>query len=159
MKYCHSKRLKPALTLGRNPVKIGRNPMRIRRLSAVLATSLAVCGLGLGLAACGSDGSTKTPTHAAVREYVNVPDVEAAAKEVEATFVPLLQEIPGFVGYYVIAPEGDDSPQLISVSLFTSADAAEASNKVALDWVADHPEVFPPASSRNAGRVVVAAAG
>ena len=37
---------------------------------------------------------------------MNVPDVEAAAKEVEASFVPLLQEIPGFVGYYFIAPGG-----------------------------------------------------
>lgn len=131
--------------------------MKISWFKAVLATSLAVCGLGLGLASCGSDESTKTPTYAAVREYVNVPDVEAAAKEVEASFVPLLQEIPGFVGYYFIAPEGDDSSKLISVSLFTSADSAEASNQVALDWVADHPDLLPPASSRSAGSVVVAA--
>lgn len=131
--------------------------MKISRFKTVLSTSLAVCGLGLGLASCGSDGSTETPTYAAVREYVNVPDVEAAAKEVEASFVPLMQEIPGFVGYYFIAPEGDDSNTLISVSLFTSTDSAEASNQVALDWVADHPDLLPPASSRNAGRVVVAA--
>jgi hypothetical protein len=133
--------------------------MKIRRLTAVVAISLAVCGLGLGLAACGSDGSTETPTYAAVREYVNVPDVDAAAKEVEASFVPLLQEIPGFVGYYFIAPEGDDSTKMISVSLFTSADSAAASNQVALDWVAENPDVLPPASSRDAGTVVVAAAG
>ena len=54
------------------------------------------------------------------------------AKRVQDSFVPLLRELPGFRGYYLL----DGGPDvLISVRVFDSADEALASNEIAATWI------------------------
>jgi heme-degrading monooxygenase HmoA len=50
----------------------------------------------------------------------------------EKAFVPLVRQIRGFKGYYLL----DGGPDvLITISVFDSADQAPASNEKAADWV------------------------
>jgi hypothetical protein len=53
-------------------------------------------------------------------------------RRVQDSFVPLLRELPGFRGYYLL----DGGPDvLISIRMFDSADEALASNEVAATWI------------------------
>jgi heme-degrading monooxygenase HmoA len=61
------------------------------------------------------------------------------AKRVQDGFVPLMQEIKGFKGYYLI----DGGPDvLITISMFDSADEALVSNERARDWVRNNMMEF-----------------
>ena len=54
------------------------------------------------------------------------------AQRVRDSFVPLMREMAGFRGYYLL----DGGPdELIAISLFDNADEALASNEKAADWV------------------------
>jgi hypothetical protein len=54
------------------------------------------------------------------------------AQRVEDGFVPLVRQIQGFRGYYLL----DGGPDvLITISMFDSADEALASNETAAGWV------------------------
>ncbi len=54
------------------------------------------------------------------------------ARRVQDGFVPLMRQIQGFKGYYLL----DGGPDvLITISMFDSADEALASNAKAADWV------------------------
>jgi hypothetical protein len=68
-----------------------------------------------------------------IRKYqVRRGTVEELARRVQDSFVPLLRQMPGFRGYYLL----DGGPDvLITISMFDSADAALASNVSASDWV------------------------
>jgi hypothetical protein len=51
---------------------------------------------------------------------------------VQEGFVPLLRQMPGFRGYYLL----DGGPDvLITISMFDGVDEAVASNVAAADWV------------------------
>jgi hypothetical protein len=54
------------------------------------------------------------------------------AKRVQADFVPLMRELEGFTGYYLL-DGGQDV--LATISMFDSADAALMSNAKAAEWV------------------------
>jgi heme-degrading monooxygenase HmoA len=54
------------------------------------------------------------------------------AQRVQTGFVPLLRDLEGFQGYYLL-DGGEDV--LITISMFDSADAALVSNAKAADWV------------------------
>src|SRR5690349_11219974 len=54
------------------------------------------------------------------------------SRAVRGGFVPLLQELPGFRGYYLLEGGPD---VLIRVRVFDSADAALASNEIAATWI------------------------
>jgi heme-degrading monooxygenase HmoA len=72
----------------------------------------------------------------AVRKY-QVKRGAAAdwAKRVRTGFAPLMREMEGFRGYYLL----DGGPDvLIAISMFDSADAALASNEKAAAWVRNH---------------------
>jgi heme-degrading monooxygenase HmoA len=80
--------------------------------------------------------------------------VDEIARRVRDSFVPLLRELPGFRGYYLL----DGGPDvLISIRVFDSADEAFASNETAANWMRNNileftrgmPEVM-------AGNVLVA---
>ena len=72
----------------------------------------------------------------AVRKYrVRRGSTAEWARRVETGFVPLMREMEGFRGYYLV-DGGQDA--LITVSMFDSADAALASNTKAADWVRDN---------------------
>ena len=54
------------------------------------------------------------------------------ARRVREGFVPIMREMEGFRGYYLL----DGGPDvLITISMFDSADAALVSNEKAADWV------------------------
>jgi hypothetical protein len=81
---------------------------------------------------------------ASIRKYrVKRGVVEEFARRVQAGFVPLMREIPGFKGYYLLdgGPDllnGGSEDLLITISMFDSADEALASNTIAADWVRDN---------------------
>jgi heme-degrading monooxygenase HmoA len=58
--------------------------------------------------------------------------VEELAERVREGFVPLVRQMRGFKGYYLL----DGGPDvLITISVFDNADQALASNEKAADWV------------------------
>ena len=71
-----------------------------------------------------------------VRKYrVRRGSVEELAERVREGFVPLVRQMRGFQGYYLL----DGGPDvLITISVFDSADQALASNEKAVDWVRNH---------------------
>jgi heme-degrading monooxygenase HmoA len=68
-----------------------------------------------------------------VRKYrVRQGSVEELAQRVKEGFVPLVRQMRGFNGYYLLDGGLD---VLITISVFDSADQALASNEKAADWV------------------------
>ena len=61
------------------------------------------------------------------------------AQLVRDGFVPLIRELTGFRGYYLLEGGRDE---LIAISMFDSADEALASNEKAADWVRNHVMEF-----------------
>jgi hypothetical protein len=60
------------------------------------------------------------------------------------TAVPLMRELAGFGGYYLLNGGPDE---LIAISLFDSADETLISNEKAVDWVRNNV----PVSARDTG--------
>ena len=57
---------------------------------------------------------------------------EELARRVQTGFVPIMRDMQGFKAYYLV----DSGPdELVSVSIFESADQALASNEAAASWV------------------------
>lgn len=71
--------------------------------------------------------------HASVRRYQAV-DVEALLAKVQEEFVERVRTVDGFVGYYVI--DGGDGT-VTSITVGESAQAVEASNALAKEWVVE----------------------
>ena len=99
----------------------------------------------------------------AVRKYrVRRGSTVGWAQRVRDSFVPLMRELAGFRGYYLL----DGGPdELITISMFDSADEALVSNAKAADWLRNNvldftrglPEVMrhlPWASTRDLGASV-----
>jgi heme-degrading monooxygenase HmoA len=69
----------------------------------------------------------------AIRKYrVRRGSMEDWAQRVKDGFVPLLRELAGFRGYYLLEGGQDE---IIAISIFDSADEALMSNVKAADWV------------------------
>ena len=68
-----------------------------------------------------------------IRKYtVRRGSAEELAERVREGFVPLMRQVEGFRGYYLL----DGGPDvLISISMFDSGDEALASNETAATWV------------------------
>jgi heme-degrading monooxygenase HmoA len=68
-----------------------------------------------------------------IRKYnVKRGSSEELARRVREGFVPMIRQIEGFRGCYLL----DGGPDvLITISIFDSADEAFASNEKAADWV------------------------
>ena len=76
----------------------------------------------------------------AVRKYrVRRGATTEWAQRVRDGFVPLMREMAGFRGYYLL----DGGPDvLIAISMFDSADEAVMSNEKAADWVRNNVMEF-----------------
>jgi heme-degrading monooxygenase HmoA len=76
----------------------------------------------------------------AVRKYrVRRGAAAEWTKRVQDSFVPLMRELKGFRGYYLL----DGGPDvIITISMFGSADEALVSNEKAADWVRNHVMEF-----------------
>ena len=68
-----------------------------------------------------------------IRKYnVRRGSAEELARRVRESFVPLMRQMQGFRGYYLL----DGGPDvLITISMFDSADEAFASNEISVNWV------------------------
>ena len=76
----------------------------------------------------------------AVRKYrVRRGSTAEWARRVRDDFVPLIRELAGFRGYYLLAGGPDE---IIAISMFDSADEALVSNEKAADWVRNHVMEF-----------------
>ncbi len=86
-----------------------------------------------------------------VRRYEGVPNPRDAAVQVNESFVPIISQIRGFLGYYWADAK---SGTMTSVSIFQDQVGAEESNNKAVEWVKQHPGVLPKAAQITAGEVV-----
>jgi heme-degrading monooxygenase HmoA len=68
-----------------------------------------------------------------IRKYnVRRGSADELARRVGESFVPLMRQMQGFRGYYLL----DGGPDvLITISMFDSADEAFASNEISANWV------------------------
>jgi hypothetical protein len=90
--------------------------------------------------------------YAAVRRYEGVTDTAEAGRRVDATFVPLISKLDGFVAYYWI-DAGDGV--MASTSVFEDRAGAEESVRVAASWVRDNAaSLLPNPPQVTAGDVV-----
>jgi heme-degrading monooxygenase HmoA len=94
--------------------------------------------------------------YATIRQYAGVQNPTELNKQVTETFLPLMKDIPGFIGYYFV-DVGEEGGRMVSISLFESEEATAESNKRAAEWVQAHSGLVPPAISSEAGPVVVGA--
>src|ERR1700693_1590641 len=72
--------------------------------------------------------------HATIRRYEAIDQARTSelVQKVEDSLLPLLSELRGFNGYYLIEA---DNGVVSSVSFFDTAAHAEESTRVAADWV------------------------
>ena len=76
----------------------------------------------------------------AVRKYrVRRGSAAEWTKRVQDSFVPLVRELKGFRGYYLLDGGTD---VIITISMFDSAAEALVSNETAADWVRNHVMEF-----------------
>ena len=91
-----------------------------------------------------------------VRRYEGVTDSKEAARRVRDEFIPLISKLPGFISYYWV-DEGDNV--MVSVSVYTTREAEEESNRLAADFVKRHiAPLLPKPPQITAGEVVARAA-
>jgi heme-degrading monooxygenase HmoA len=71
-----------------------------------------------------------------IRKYKMRPgSAEELAQRVQESFVPIVRQMPGFRGYYLL----DGGPDvLITISMFDTVDEALESNAKSADWVRCH---------------------
>ena len=71
--------------------------------------------------------------HIAVRQYhINPRNVAEVTQKVQDGFIPLLRQAPGFVEYYWL---NAGNGRVVSVGLFEDQASAEASTRLAADYV------------------------
>jgi hypothetical protein len=75
-----------------------------------------------------------------IRKYKAVSSVDEMTRRVEQGFVPLLKDIPGFLGYHFL----DCGGVVVSISMFDRRESALASNDRAREWVRDNVAEFLP---------------
>ena len=90
--------------------------------------------------------------YATVRRYEGVTDPSEAARRVNAGYVPLVSQIPGYVAYYWVNAGGG---VMISTSVFQDQSHEEESNQRAADWVRQKlAALLPNPPQITAGEVV-----
>lgn len=76
-------------------------------------------------------------------EGVDPSDLDELLGTVEAGFLPIVSQHPGFVAYYPIVSE--DEPGVVgSLTVFETREGAEESNRMAADFVAANVAHFLP---------------
>jgi hypothetical protein len=94
--------------------------------------------------------------HASIRRYegLDPASVEQIIQRAGEGFVPIVSEVAGFVGYYII-DAGDGV--LATISVFESEAAAEESNQAAASWVKENLAELvssPPQITAGEARVI-----
>lgn len=70
---------------------------------------------------------------------VNKASLELLRRQIQEDFLPVIQQIPGFRGYYVVNVE---NRELITLSFCDSAEASEASTRCAADYTLRNPLMY-----------------
>ena len=71
--------------------------------------------------------------YTAIRKYYVIPGrVDEFMQRVRVGFVPIISQVPGFVGYYVLEVRND---QVVTISIFDTRAGAEESIRRAATWV------------------------
>jgi hypothetical protein len=90
--------------------------------------------------------------YAAVRVYEGITDDAEAGRLVGESFIPLLEEVPGFVCYYWI-DAGNGA--MASLSVFDDKGGADESVRLAHEWVQENAaELIPNPPQVTEGLVV-----
>jgi len=93
--------------------------------------------------------------HAILRRYEGVDSRRSVelARNVDEKFIPKLNELPGFSGYYLIEA---GNGVMTSVSVFETAEQADKSSRIASTWVRDEKleKVLPNPPKITFGEVV-----
>ncbi|MGH3132216.1 MAG: hypothetical protein ACRDNY_00470 [Gaiellaceae bacterium] len=72
--------------------------------------------------------------HSRMARYAFIGDPQDLARRAEDSMLPLFQAQPGFKAYSITRSNGE----IISFSIWETAEQAEAANAVSRDWVADN---------------------
>ncbi len=91
--------------------------------------------------------------YAAVRVYEGITDDVEAGRLVRESFLPLLDQVEGFIGYYWI-DAGDGA--MASLSLFDDKAGADASVELAHQWVEENAAALMPNPPQVTEGLVVA---
>lgn len=92
---------------------------------------------------------------AAVRRYEGIRDPDLVGRMVAETFVPRLEQVPGFVAYYWL-DAGDGV--MASLSVYEDQAGADKSVEIASDWVNENAtELMPNPPRVTEGHVVASA--
>ncbi len=87
-----------------------------------------------------------------VRRYDGVTDAAEAGRRVKEEFIPILQDVSGFVAYYWVNAGGG---VMVSTSVFQDQAGEEESTKRAADYVRTSlASLFPNPPQVTAGEVV-----
>jgi hypothetical protein len=70
---------------------------------------------------------------------LNKASLEVLRRQVREDFLPVLQQIPGFRGYYVV---NVDDRELITLSLCQTSEASAESARCAADYTLRNPLIF-----------------
>jgi hypothetical protein len=93
--------------------------------------------------------------HAIVRRYegVDMNRTDEVTKSFDETLLPSLSKLPGFSGYFLIAP---DNGVMTSIGLFESSSQSVDSTRIASEWVRDEnlESVLPNAPKITDGEVI-----
>jgi hypothetical protein len=92
--------------------------------------------------------------YAAIRQAKAKPGLaNELAERVKNGAVPIISDVPGFMGYYVVYSSDDT---VTAISIFSNYAGAEESNKRALAWIEKNlaPLLEGPATA-TAGPVIV----
>ncbi len=90
--------------------------------------------------------------YAVIRHHkVKGPHADALARQGKEDFVPIIRQMPGFIGYTIIV-----SDDLVStISIFEDKAAADESTRRAVAWAADTITDFDVPTEVIEGNVVV----
>jgi hypothetical protein len=72
--------------------------------------------------------------HARMARYTFIGDPQDLARKVEEGMLPMFEAQPGFKAYSITASQGE----VISFSIWETAEQAEAANAVSREWVGDN---------------------
>jgi excisionase family DNA binding protein len=91
--------------------------------------------------------------HASIRRYRVEPGSSAGLiQRVNQSFVPLLQELRGFISYYIM--EAEDG-MITTISLFEDRDGADESDRLATEWFGQNlAEILPAFREAFSGEVI-----
>jgi hypothetical protein len=100
------------------------------------------------------------PMHATLREYEGIQDPAEVLLPLREGLLAEMKALPGFIAYYFV-DVGEAGDRMISLSVFESSEAAEASNQIAAQWIerwiVEHPNKAPTATRVDAGPVLSSA--